>query len=170
MNLSKSYLPAIEKGIHATLQTGVVAGFPLSNVRVIVYDGKEHPVDSKPVAFEIAGREAFKLAVKDAGPVLFEPIMDVRIVVPDANMGDVMGDLNSRRGRVQGTESERGRTVVVAQVPLAEMLRYTTQLRSITGGRGVFTMEFNRYEIIPNHLAQEIISAHQKELEAKKEE
>ena len=170
MNLSKSYLPAIEKGIHATLQTGVMAGFPLSNVRVIVYDGKEHPVDSKPVAFEIAGREAFKLAVKDAGPVLFEPIMDVRIVVPDANMGDVMGDLNSRRGRVQGTESERGRTVVVAQVPLAEMLRYTTQLRSITGGRGVFTMEFNRYEIVPNHLAQEIIAAHQKEVEAKKEE
>ncbi len=170
MNLSKSYLPAIEKGIHATLQTGVVAGFPLSNVRVIVYDGKEHPVDSKPVAFEIAGREAFKLAVKDAGPVLFEPIMNVRIVVPDANMGDVMGDLNSRRGRVQGTESERGRTVVVAQVPLAEMLRYTTQLRSITGGRGVFTMEFDRYEIIPNHLAQEIITAHQKEMEAKKEE
>ncbi len=170
MNLSKSYLPAIEKGIHATLQTGVVAGFPLSNVRVIVYDGKEHPVDSKPVAFEIAGREAFKLAVKDAGPVLFEPIMNVRIVVPDANMGDVMGDLNSRRGRVQGTESERGRTVVVAQVPLAEMLRYTTQLRSITGGRGVFTMEFDRYEIIPIHLAQEIIAAHQKEIEAKKEE
>jgi elongation factor G len=170
MNLSKSYLPAIEKGIAATLQTGVMAGFPLSNVRVIVYDGKEHPVDSKPVAFEIAGREAFKLAVKDASPVLFEPIMNVRIVIPDANMGDVMGDLNSRRGRVQGTESERGRTVVVAQVPLAEMLRYTTQLRSITGGRGVFTMELDRYEIVPNHLAQEIIAAHQKELEAKKEE
>ncbi len=170
MNLSKSYLPAIEKGIHATLQTGVMAGFPLSNVRVIVYDGKEHPVDSKPVAFEIAGREAFKLAVKDASPVLFEPIMNVRIVVPDANMGDVMGDMNSRRGRVQGTELERGRTVVVAQVPLAEMLRYTTQLRSITGGRGVFTMEFDRYEIVPNHLAQEIIAAHQKEIEAKKEE
>jgi elongation factor G len=170
MNLSKSYLPAIEKGIHATLQGGVMAGFPLSNVRVIVYDGKEHPVDSKPVAFEIAGREAFKLAVRDASPVLFEPIMNVRIVVPDANMGDVMGDMNSRRGRVHGTESERGRTVVVAQVPLAEMLRYTTQLRSITGGRGVFTMEFNRYEIVPNHLAQEIIAAHQKELESKKEE
>ncbi|MGA2489007.1 MAG: elongation factor G [Anaerolineales bacterium] len=170
MNLSKSYLPAIEKGIAATLQTGVMAGFPLSNVRVIVYDGKEHPVDSKPVAFEIAGREAFKLAVKDASPVLFEPIMNVRITVPDANMGDVMGDLNSRRGRVQGTESERGRTVVVAQVPLAEMLRYTTQLRSITGGRGVFTMELDRYEIVPNHLTQDIVAAHQKELEAKKEE
>ena len=170
MNLSKSYLPAIEKGIHATLQTGVVAGFPLSNVRVIVYDGKEHPVDSKPVAFEIAGREAFKLAVHDASPVLFEPIMNVRITVPDANMGDVMGDLNTRRGRVQGTESERGRSVVMAQAPLAEMLRYTTIIRSMTGGRGVFTMEFDRYEIVPNHLAQEIIAAHQKELEAKKEE
>ncbi|MBE3038175.1 MAG: elongation factor G [Chloroflexi bacterium] len=168
MNLSKSYLPAIEKGIHASLQAGVMAGFPLSNVRVIVYDGKEHPVDSKPVAFEIAGREAFKLAVRDASPVLFEPIMNVRIVIPDANMGDVMGDLNGRRGRVQGTESERGRTVVVAQVPQVEMLRYTTQLRSITGGRGVFTMEFDRYEIIPNHLAQEIIAAHQKELEKSK--
>jgi elongation factor G len=170
MNLSRSYLPAIEKGIHNAMQQGVIAGFPMSNVRVIVYDGKEHPVDSKPVAFEIAGREAFKLAVKDAGPVLFEPIMNVRITIPDANMGDVMGDLNTRRGRVQGTESERGRTVVVAQVPLAEMLRYTTQLRSMTGGRGVFSMEFDRYEIVPNHLAQEIIAVHQKEQEKAKAE
>jgi len=170
MNLSKSYLPAIEKGIHATMLTGVVAGYPMSNVRVIVYDGKEHPVDSKPVAFEIAGREAFKLAVADASPVLFEPIMNVRITVPDANMGDVMSDLNTRRGRVQGTESERGRTVVIAQVPLAEMLRYTTQLRSITGGRGIFSMEFDRYEIVPNHLAQEIIAARQKDEKGKAEE
>jgi elongation factor G len=170
MNLSKSYLPAIEKGIHATMLTGVVAGYPMSNVRVIVYDGKEHPVDSKPVAFEIAGREAFKLAVADASPVLFEPIMNVRITVPDANMGDVMSDLNTRRGRVQGTESERGRTVVIAQVPLAEMLRYTTQLRSITGGRGIFSMEFDRYEIVPNHLAQEIIAARQKEEKGRAEE
>jgi len=170
MNLSKSYLPAIEKGIHATMLTGVVAGYPMSNVRVIVYDGKEHPVDSKPVAFEIAGREAFKLAVADASPVLFEPIMNIRITVPDANMGDVMSDLNTRRGRVQGTESERGRTVVIAQVPLAEMLRYTTQLRSITGGRGIFSMEFDRYEIMPNHLAQEIIAARQKEEKGKAEE
>lgn len=170
MNLSKSFLPAIEKGIHATMLTGVVAGYPMSNVRVIVYDGKEHPVDSKPVAFEIAGREAFKLAVKDASPVLFEPIMNVRITVPDINMGDVMSDMNTRRGRVQGTESERGRTIVIAQVPLAEMLRYTTQLRSMTGGRGIFTMEFDRYEIVPTHLAAEIIAAKQKELEKGKAE
>jgi elongation factor G len=170
MNLSRSYLPAIEKGIAATLQQGVVAGYPMSNVRVIVYDGKEHPVDSKPVAFEIAGREAFKLAVSEAGPVLFEPIMNVRVVVPDSYMGDVMSDMNTRRGRVQGTESERGNTIVSALVPLAEMMRYTTQLRSITGGRGYFTMEFDHYETVPPHLAGPIIEAHKKELEAKKEE
>ena len=170
MNLSKSYLAPIEKGIKATLEHGAFAGYPMSNVRVIVYDGKEHPVDSKPVAFEIAGREAFKAAVQEAGPVLFEPIMTVRVTVPDANMGDVMGDLNTRRGRVQGTESERGQTVVVAHVPLAEMLRYNTQIRSITGGRGYFTMELDRYEIVPAHIAGGIIDAHKKEMEAKKEE
>jgi elongation factor G len=170
MNLSKSYLPAIQKGIVATMQQGVIAGFPMNNVKVIVYDGKEHPVDSKPVAFEIAGREAFKLAVAEAGPVLFEPIMNVRVVVPDANMGDVMSDLNTRRGRVHGTESERGRTVVVAHVPLAEMLRYTTQLRSITGGRGVFTMELDHYEVVPAHIAGGIVEAHKKELAEKKED
>lgn len=170
MNLSKSYLPAIEKGISATLVTGVIAGYPLNNVKVIVYDGKEHPVDSKPVAFEIAGREAFKLAVQDAGPVLFEPIMNVRVIVPDSNMGDVMSDMNSRRGRVQGTESEHGSTIVVAHVPLAEMLRYTTQIRSITGGRGYFTMELDHYETVPTHIAAEIIETHKKELAEKREE
>jgi elongation factor G len=170
MNLSKSYLPPIEKGIKATLERGAFAGYPMSNVKVIVYDGKEHEVDSKPVAFEIAGREAFKLAVQDAGPVLFEPIMNVRVTVPDANMGDVMSDLNTRRGRVQGTESERGTTVVIAHVPMAEMTRYTTQVRSITGGRGYFTMEFDHYDVVPTHIAGQIIEVHKKEMEAKKEE
>jgi len=169
MNLSKSYLPAIEKGIANTMAQGVVAGYPMSNVKVIVYDGKEHPVDSKPVAFEIAGREAFKLAVHEASPVLFEPIMNVRVVVPESNMGDVMSDMNTRRGRVQGTESERGNTVVMAHVPLAEMLRYTTNIRSMTGGRGYFTMEFDHYEIVPAHLAADIIEAHKKELAEKEE-
>ncbi len=170
MNLSKSYLAPIEKGIKATLEHGAFAGYPMSNVKVIVYDGKEHPVDSKPVAFEIAGREAFKLAVQDAGPVLFEPIMNVHVYVPDAHMGDVMSDMNTRRGRVQGTETERGTTTVIAHVPLAEMLRYTTQIRSITGGRGYFTMEFDHYETVPSHIAAPIIEAHKKEMEAKKEE
>jgi elongation factor G len=170
MNLSKSYLAPIEKGIKATMERGAFAGYPMSNVKVIVYDGKEHEVDSKPVAFEIAGREAFKLAVQEAGPVLFEPIMNVRVFVPDANMGDVMSDLNTRRGRVQGTESERGTTVVIAHVPMAEMTRYTTQVRSITGGRGYFTMEFDHYDVVPTHIASQIIEAHKKEMEAKKEE
>jgi len=170
MNLSKSYLPPIEKGIRAALDQGVFAGYPLSNVKVIVFDGKEHPVDSKPIAFETAGREAFKIAVHDAGPVLFEPIMTVRVIVPDSNLGDVMGDMNSRRGRVQGTESERGQTIVNAHVPLAEMLKYTTELRSLTGGRGYFTMDFDHYDIVPTHLAQPIIDAHKKEMDAKKEE
>lgn len=170
MNLSRSYLPPIEKGIKATMERGAFAGYPMSNVKIIVYDGKEHEVDSKPVAFEIAGREAFKLAVQDAGPVLFEPIMTLRVTVPDANMGDVMSDLNTRRGRVQGTESEHGNTVIVAHVPMAELLRYTTQLRSITGGRGYFTMELDHYDTVPAHITGPIIEAHKKEMEAKKEE
>jgi elongation factor G len=168
--ISNSYMPAIEKGVRSVMKTGVVAGYPVVNVKVAVFDGKEHPVDSKPVAFETAGREAFKLAVKDAGPVLREPIMDVRITVPENNMGDVLGDLNTRRARVQGMETERGRSIVSAQVPLAEMLHYTTELRSITGGRGVFTMEFSHYEVVPTHIAQDVIDMRQKELAAAREE
>lgn len=168
--ISSSYMTAIDKGIKGVMKDGVVAGFPVKNVSVSVYDGKEHPVDSKPVAFEIAGREAFKLAVRDASPVLLEPIMSVRIVVPEANMGDVLGDLNTRRARVQGMDNEKGRSIVTAHVPLAEMLRYTTDLRSITGGRGVFSMEFSHYEVVPTHLAQDIIDTRQKELAAAREE
>jgi len=170
MNLSKSYLPPIEKGIKATMERGAFAGYPMNNVRVIVYDGKEHEVDSKPVAFEIAGREAFKLAVQSAGPVLFEPIMEVHVTVPDANMGDAMSDLNTRRGRVQGTETEHGYTTIIAHVPMAELMHYTTQIRSITGGRGYFTMELHHYDVVPTNVAMPIIEAHKKEMEAKKEE
>ena len=166
--ISSSYMPAIEKGIKSVMKEGVIAGYPLKNIKVSIIDGKEHPVDSKPVAFEIAGREAFKLSVKDAGPVLLEPIMNVRIVVPEANMGDILGDLNTRRARVQGMDTEKGRSVVTAQVPLAEMQRYTTDLRSITGGRGVFSMEFDHYEVLPANLAQEVINARQKEQAAQK--
>jgi len=165
--ISSSYMPAIEKGIRAVMKEGIMAGYPVSNIKVSVYDGKEHPVDSKPIAFEIAGREAFKLAFHDAGPVLFEPVMMVQINVPEANMGDIMGDLNTRRARIQGMNSERGISTVSAHVPLSEMLRYTTQLRSMTGGRGYFTMQFDHYEVLPSHLAQEVIAARQKE---KKEE
>jgi elongation factor G len=168
--VSSSYQPAIEKGIKSVMKEGAVAGFPLSKVKVSVHDGKEHPVDSKPVAFEIAARECFKLAVKDASPMLLEPIMNVRIVVPESNMGDILGDLNTRRARVQGMDTEKGRSVITAQVPMAEMLRYTTDLRSMTGGRGVFTMEPSHYEVVPTHIAGDIIAQRQKELAAQKEE
>ncbi len=168
--ISSNYMPAIEKGVKGVMQKGVIAGYPVEKVRVEVFDGKEHPVDSKPVAFEIAGREAFKLAVKDAAPVMLEPIMNVVITVPEANMGDIMGDLNTRRARVLGMDTDRGRSVVTAHVPLAEMQRYTTDLRSITGGRGVFTMEFAFYEIVPAHIAEEVIASRQKELAAQKED
>ncbi len=168
--ISSSFQPAIEKGIKGVMRDGVLAGFPVKNVSVSVYDGKEHPVDSKPVAFEIAAREAFKLAVKDAAPVLLEPIMNVRVICPEGNMGDILGDLNTRRARVQGMDTEKGRAVVTAQVPLAEMQRYTTDLRSMTGGRGIFFMEFSHYEVVPAHIAQEVIRARQKELAAAKED
>jgi elongation factor G len=161
-SISSSYLPAIEKGIRSTMKDGILAGFPINNVKVSVYDGKEHPVDSKPVAFEIAGRGAFKEACLSAGPILLEPIMNVRVTVPADNMGDIMGDFNSRRGRVQGMETEKGRSVVTAQVPLAEMQRYTTELRSMTGGRGLFNMEFDRYDTVPTHVADGIIAAAKK--------
>jgi elongation factor G len=163
--ISQNYMPAIEKGIRSVMNDGAIAGYPVQRVRAVITDGKEHAVDSKPVAFEIAGRQAFKLAIKDAGPVLLEPIMNVRIVVPEANMGDVMGDMNARRAKVQGMDSEVGRSIINAQVPLAEMLRYTIELRSITAGRGVFTMEDSHYEQVPAHLAGDIIAAHAKEEE-----
>ncbi len=168
--ISSSYMPAIEKGIRSVMKEGVVAGYPVSGVRVSVFDGKEHPVDSKPIAFEIAGREAFKLAFKEAGAVLLEPIMNVKVSVPENNMGDILGDMNTRRARVQGMETQKGKSIVTVQVPLAEMQRYTTELRSITGGRGIFTMDFDHYEIVPQHVAAEIIAARQKDLESKKEE
>lgn len=165
--VSQTYFTSIQKGILSTMKDGIIAGYPVYGVRVSVFDGKEHPVDSKPVAFEIAGREAFKIAFQEAGPVLMEPIMNVKIIVPENNMGDILGDLNTRRARVQGMDTDKGRSVVTAQVPMAEMLRYTTQLRSLTGGRGIFDMEFDHFERVPAHLQQEIINAHKREMEEK---
>ncbi|NUM46628.1 MAG: elongation factor G [Anaerolineales bacterium] len=166
--VSNNYQPAIDKGVRSVMGEGVVAGYPVIKVKVSVTDGKEHPVDSKPVAFEIAARECFRMAIHEASPVMLEPVMNVRVVVPEANMGDIMGDLNTRRARVQGMESEKGRSIINAQVPLAEMLRYTTDLRSMTGGRGTFTMEESHYEAVPAHLMQELIALKQKE-DAEKE-
>ena len=161
-SISQSYSSSIQKGIIALMKEGILAGFTISNVHVSVFDGKEHPVDSKPIAFEIAGREAFKLAFMEAGPVLLEPIMAVHIVVPEANMGDILGDLNTRRAHVQGMDSEKGHSTITATVPLAEMQRYTTELRSMTGGRGYFNMKVSSYETVPAHLTAEIVAARQK--------
>jgi elongation factor G len=168
--ISSSYMSAIEKGIHGVMQRGAVAGYPMEKIKVAVFDGKEHPVDSKPIAFETAGREAFKLAVNGASPVLLEPIMNLKVIVPEANMGDVLGDLNTRRARVQGMDTEHGKSIINATVPLAEIQRYTTDLRSITGGRGFFSMTFDHYEVVPRNVAEPIIAAHQKAAGGKAEE
>ncbi|MCJ7531730.1 MAG: elongation factor G [Anaerolineales bacterium] len=169
-SISSNFMPAIEKGVRNVMKAGVIAGYPVVKVKVAVVDGKEHPVDSKPVAFEIAARECFKLAFKDANPVLLEPIMNLKITVPEENMGDVLGNLSTKRAKVQGMDTEHGRSVITAQVPLAEIQRYTTELRSMTGGRGVFTMELDHYETVPSHIAQNVIEARQKELESRKED
>lgn len=163
--ISSSFRPSIHKGIKQVMEEGVIAGYPVFDVLAAVYDGKEHPVDSKDIAFQIAGREVFKKAVREAGPVLLEPIYSLRITVPEEYMGDVLGDLNTRRAQVQGMEQEGGNSVVVAQVPLAEIQRYTTDLRSMTQGRGIFTMEFSHYEQVPTHLTQAIIDQAKRETE-----
>jgi len=143
----------------------VIAGCQVVDVKAVVVDGKEHPVDSKDIAFQIAGREAFKAAVKDAAPVLLEPIFVVRIVVPANQMGDVLGDLNTRRGIVQGTEQQGDKAIVAANVPLGEMLRYSTDLRSMTQGRGYYTAELSHYAEVPHMVAEGIIARSQKEKE-----
>jgi elongation factor G len=165
MNVSKTFGPSIEKGVKAVLEQGVIAGYPVVDVLAAVYDGKEHPVDSKDIAFQIAGREVFKLAVKDAGPVLLEPIYKYTITVPEEYMGDVLSDLNTRRAQVLGMDQVGDNSVVTAIVPLAEMQRYVSDLRSITQGRGVFSLEFADYQQLPNHLTEQIIAAAQREAE-----
>ncbi len=156
--ISQQFVSSTEKGIRGVLSDGVIAGYPVERVKVIVFDGKEHPVDSKDIAFQIAGREAFRAAFRKAKPVLLEPIMDVRITVPEAMMGDIMSDLNTRRGRVQGMDTVGFKSVVTAEVPLAEMLRYGNDLRSMTGGRGIYTMDFNRYDRVPTYVQEEIVA------------
>jgi len=161
--ISSSFQPSIQKGIKQVLTNGPLADYPVVDVMAVVFDGKEHPVDSKDIAFQIAGREVFKLAFKDGNPVLLEPIMDMTITVPEEFMGDVMSDLTTRRGRVQGTDQERGNAVVHAEAPLADIQRYATDLRSFTQGRGIYTMTFARYEQVPAHLQAEIIAQAERE-------
>ncbi len=152
------YIPAVEKGIVEAMAGGVVAGYPMKDVKVRLYDGQHHSVDSSEMAFKIAGSMAFKQAVAEADPYLLEPIMLMTISVPDDVVGDVVGDLNSRRGRPLGMEPKGSATEIKAEVPMAEVLDYAPDLRAITGGRGDYTMEFVRYEEIPGHLAVKVIA------------
>jgi len=159
----KQYIPAVEKGIQESMQKGPLAGYPVIRVRATLYDGKYHDVDSSEMAFKIAGSLAFKEGMMKSNPVLLEPVMNVEVVVPEAYMGDVIGDLNSRRARVLGMEPiGGGRQRVMAHAPMSEMQHYATVLRSITQGRGVFTMSLLQYEQVPPHEAQKIIDAHEK--------
>jgi elongation factor G len=164
--IPQGFIPAVEKGCVEALQQGAVAGYPVKGVRVRLYDGSYHSVDSSEMAFKMAGSIAMKDALQQAGAVLLEPIMLVTLSVPEETVGDVIGDLNSRRGRPQGMEGAGGMTEVKAEVPMAEMLTYAPDLRALTGGQGDYTMEFLRYEEIPAHLAQKVISDAQAEEEA----
>jgi len=164
--ISQGFLPSIEKGVKQVLVQGVIAGCPVKDVYVEVYDGKEHPVDSKDIAFQIAGREAFKLSVQMAKPVILEPIVDVEILVPTKKMGDITSDLNSRRGRIMGIDAEGTLQSIKAQIPLAEVLTYSTELRSLTGGEGAYTAHLSHYDVVPPNLAEEIKARYAKEKEA----
>jgi elongation factor G len=155
--IPRNFIPAVEKGIQESRQKGVLAGYPTVDFRVILYDGSYHDVDSSEMAFKIAGSLAFKKGIKEAKPILLEPVMNVEVVAPEDCAGDLMGDLNSRRGRVQGMEMRGRLTVIKAQVPMAEMLSYASDLTSKTGARGTYSMEFDHYDEVPAHLADKIV-------------
>jgi elongation factor G len=163
MNVPRNFVPAVEKGVVEAMQSGVLAGYPVVDVKVRFYDGKSHEVDSSEMAFKIAAIMAFKKGVQEANPVLLEPIMKVQVTVPDENIGDVIGDLNSRRGRVLGVNAKGNYQVIEANVAMSEMLSYVPDLNSMTGGRGVFTMEFSHYEEVPAHLTEKVIAQAKKE-------
>ncbi len=155
--IPRQYIPAVENGIKGAMGEGVLAGYPVVDIQIVLYDGSFHPVDSSEMAFKVAGSMAFKKGFMESNPVLLEPIMYVEITVPEENVGDIMGDLNGRRGRMLGIEAEGATQTVKAEIPMAEMLRYAPDLDSMTGGAGVFSMEFVRYEEIPVHMAQKVI-------------
>lgn len=162
----KTYIPAVEKGLKEAMMTGVLAGYPVEGIKATLYDGSYHNVDSSEMAFKIAASQAFKKGVEQANPVLLEPICNVEVIVPENYMGDIIGDLNKKRGKVMGMDPQNGLQVIKAKVPQAEMSKYATDLRSMTQGRGLFTMEFSHYEEVPSDISQKVIE----EAKADKEE
>jgi elongation factor G len=163
MNVPRNFVPAVEKGVQEAMQSGALGGYPVVDVKVRFYDGKSHEVDSSEMAFKLAAIMAFRKGVQEANPVLLEPVMKVEVTVPEDTIGDVIGDLNSRRGRVLGVESKGNYQAIQANVPMSEMLKYAPDLNSKTGGRGTFTMEFSHYEEVPAQLAEKIIALAKKE-------
>ena len=153
------FIPAVEKGIRQVLDQGPLAGYPVHDVRVIVYDGKHHPVDSKEIAFATAGKKAFIDAMVKARPIMLEPVVNIEITVPEHNMGDITGDLSSKRGQVSGTNSVATGTVTIAgQVPLSELSGYQTRLNSVTGGHGSYTLELSHYDAVPPMVQKDLMA------------
>ncbi len=166
-SVPRNFIPAVEKGIREILPEGALAGYPVVDVKVTLYDGSYHAVDSSEMAFKIAASQAFKKGFESGRPVLLEPIMNVSVRVPEQYVGDVMGDLNTRRARVLGMNPQAGTTVIEATAPLAEMQRYSATLRSLTQGRGTYTLEFDHYEEVPAHIAEQVKADAKQRAEAK---
>jgi elongation factor G len=160
--IPSEFIPAVEKGVREAMDKGILAGYPVVDVEVTLFDGSFHEVDSSELAFKIAGSIAFQEAAKNAKPVMLEPIMKVQVIIPQDFLGEVTGDLNSRRGKIEALGERLNTKIIDAKVPLSEMFGYATNLRSLTQGRGTFTMEFSHYEIIPQNIAQSIIEGRKK--------
>jgi elongation factor G len=156
-SIPKEFIPSVENGVKEACESGILAGFPLIDVKTTLVDGSYHDVDSSEMAFKIAGSMAIKDGVPKASPVLLEPMMKVEVEVPETYLGDIMGNLNSRRGQIEGMGTEEGLAKISAMVPLAEMFGYATDIRSMTQGRGIFTMEFSHYDEVPRNVAESII-------------
>jgi elongation factor G len=167
--IPRNYIPAVEKGVVEAMSRGIIAGYPIVDIRVTLYDGSYHDVDSSDMAFKIAGSGALKKATLEAGPVLLEPIMDVDVIVPDEFMGDITGNLSSRRGKIAGVDVQGKNQVVKAKVPLSEMFKYASELRSMTGGRGSYTMRFSHYDEVPHKIAQGIIAKFKEQKQAEQD-
>jgi elongation factor G len=169
-SIPRTYIPAVEKGIHEAMALGIIAHCPMVDVKVRLYDGSYHNVDSSEMAFKIAGSLGFKKGIMDCKPILIEPIMKMEIVMPSDHVGDIMGDINSKRGKIQGVDPADDTQTVRAYVPMAEVLNYAADLTSLTGGRGMFSMEFDHYEDVPEHLMKKIIDEANKGFDEKKKE
>lgn len=165
--IPSQFIPAVEKGIRQVLASGAIAGYPMQDVRVIVYDGKYHPVDSKEIAFIIAGRRAFQDAVLKAKPTVLEPIVNIEVIAPEASMGTIAGDISGKRGRISGTRTlPNGMIAITGQAPLSELTQYQSQLKAFTGGQGSYTIEFSHYEQVPGNIQQAIVAQYKPKEEA----